>query len=278
MKVPILAVLQLYLVLITGDEPKPAFCLSGALYGQSNNQLLTIAWARRQARGNNMHLLLSYDGGDTHLHDHWHRVFGEVVGVTWRQWSLQEECAITVNWEDVYWDMMANRDIAPLYTWPIPQPVAAVRELAKKRHEEFVREHGFCTTVHGRSFEFNPAFCASTGHAAFQCREAMCDHSFRTTLARFRPYLVNHTDQDQFLLLSDSQNTDYARSFAHYELGGDLFLQMWRMVVSDIHVGHPGSSVDYVVWRWREANGYITNTSYMLPWACYNPHDFRGVG
>lgn len=276
MKALLLAAVQLYLVPINGHQPPPALCLTGALYGQSNNQLLTIAWARRQAKSRQLELILSYDSGDTHLHQNWHRVFGKVARVVWKLPETPDECAETSNWEAMYWDMMNNRETTDIHEWPVPQPVAAVRDIAEKMHQSFVSEHGFCTTVHGRSFEFNPAFCMSTGHAPFQCREGLCDHSFSTTLARFRPYLANHTDPNQFLLLSDNQNTDYARSYAHYESGGDLFLQMWRMVVSDIHIGHPASSVDYVVWRWREANGYITDTSYMLPWACYNARDFPG--
>lgn len=50
---------------------------------------------------------------------------------------------------------------------------------------------------------------------------------------------------------------------------GDLFVHMWVMVLSSIHIGHPGSTVDYVIWRWRQTADNL-KMSFMLPWNCYN--------
>lgn len=226
------------------------------------------------------HVVLSYDSGDAYLHQAWDRVFGKVSFISWKQPIIGVSddqnhvtlCNITTTWEAMFWDMAAHRDSTPLREWPIPAPVHAVRHMAQTSKDTFIQEHNCSTliTVHGRSFEFNPAFCVSSGHAPYKCSEGFCDHGYQTTLARFRSFLPVTTTAENFLMLSDGQNVEYAQGYRHYELGGDLFLQMWKMVISDIHVAHPGSSVDYVVWRWREDNGYISNSTFMLPWTCYN--------
>lgn len=51
----------------------------------------------------------------------------------------------------------------------------------------------------------------------------------------------------------------------------NMATEISRLVIlsaNKIHVAHPGSTVDYVIWRWRQEANQASGI--MLPWACYN--------
>ena len=69
------------------------------------------------------------------------------------------------------------------------------------------------------------------------------------------------------VLFTDGQRPELAQTYKLIERENNFAVQMWMTVLSDIHIGHPGSSQDYVVWRWRQQ---IKSGGFMLPWDCYN--------
>ena len=167
-------------------------------------------------------------------------------------------------------DMLQRRPHVTIQEWPLLLPQASVREEAQRIWQNF-HDQGLKTSIslHGRSFEGSHKHCKSSEHAGYVCQHHYaCDYSRPNIVSRFSSFLGNHSDS--IVLFSDRQNQEYANTFQHQETSAPLEVQMWMMVISDIHVGHPGSSQDYVVWRWRQG---INPDAVMLPFECYQQNN-----
>ena len=254
--------------------PDKAFCLVGSLYGRSNNQILAIGWALMLARRQNLKLVLTTSDGPGYLFTNWASTFGNAYGIRWGRGDSTEVCEQTMSWHDSFHEMLAHKRSVNYTDWPLIIPLASIRATAQLLWTEKTRDNGSFMTVHGRSFEYTGQ-CLSTEHSGYSCDgEQMCDYSLHTMLDRFKPYLNDTVDPSQIVLFTDGQNQDYDREYPVVEREGNLFVHMWMMALSPIHIGNPGSSMDYVIWRWRQ---YLQNENngggIMLPWMCYaNTH------
>ena len=241
------------------------FCVIGDLYGQFNNQLLTVNWAAMLAKQLNLLLFLTYDNapeGD-YLKNNWERIFGAAVGISWVGNSFNG-CRHQIRWKEAFADMSSRRWSVQDGEWPIIMPVQSIRSQAAETWLRAFPDIKRRITVHGRSFEGSSGHCMSSEHAAVKCSENLCDYRQPEVWKRFSSYFNNSFDM---VLFSDGQNQAFVQTYQHIENESPLEVQMWMMVISNIHVGHPGSSQDYVVWRWRKQ---IKSDGFMLPWDCYN--------
>lgn len=258
-----------------GHVPPPrALCLVGALYGQTNNQILAISWARMLARRDNLSLVLTFQDGSQYLFENWAKTFGVVPGVSWGSSDRISDCEKTMTWEDAFIAMLGQRASVSDSEWPLITPASSVRNQALEMWTRLEKEYGSYMTVHGRSFENSMAHCLSTGHSGYPCPgEHLCDYRLNVVLDRFRSFLNETVDPRQIVLFTDGQNPEYASDYPVIEHTGNLFVHMWVMVMSKIHIAHPGSTVDYVIWRWRQQEG--PDSGIMLPWVCYNNVQYR---
>ena len=250
--------------------PKP-FCLVGQLYGRSNNQILSISWARMLARRQNLFLLLTTSDGPNYLFIHWVNSFGNVSDIRWGGNDEVGTCVKAMSWHDAFQDMLRNKATISENEWPLITPLQSIQTQAALKWAESGLMYGSNITVHGRSFE-NSRQCQSTEHSGYPCDgEHLCDYRLGTVLNRFRQHLPTGVDPTQIVLFTDGQNQEYAREYPVVERDGNLFVHMWMMVLSPMHIGHPGSTVDYVIWRWRMTiQDKSTIHRFMLPWNCYN--------
>lgn len=240
-------------------------CIIGSLFGRFNNQLLAVSWAMMLARQSGMQLFLKYDSAHDgySLQTEWDAIFGVVVGVSWIDSSF-DKCSKSMTWHEIFSDMLDKRSKIHLQDFTIPLPVESIRAKAVQVWKQEFPRLKRRITVHGRSFEGNDFHCKGSGHAAFRCNENLCDYRQSDVLERFSFFIGNYTD---IVLFSDGQNQDFAQSYQLIEHENPLVVQMWMMVISDVHIGHPGSSQDYVAWMWRQQ---IKSSGFMLPWECYN--------
>ncbi len=145
-------------------------------------------------------------------------------------------------------------------------PVPRVREEAERIWNQYY-DQGLKKRIslHGRSFEGSDWHCTSSDHAGYRCQhQYACDYSSTNIISRFHSFIGDHSDA--VVLFTDGQNPEYAQGYQYQENTSLLEVQMWMMVMSDIHIGHPGSSQDYMVWRWRHA---MNPKGIMLPHDCY---------
>ena len=255
-------------------KPPKSFCLVGSLYGQSNNQILALSWAWMLSRQNNMSLLLTFNDGPDYLFKNWVKTFGNVPGVSWGSSDRVAECVKTMSWHDAFFDMLLRRSQVPDSDWPLITPTNLIQNQAQMLWDQKKNQYGSFMTVHGRSFENTMGQCLSTEHSGYPCLgEHLCDYRLQIILDRFKPFLNDTVNASNIVLFTDGQNLAYANDYPVVERDGDLFVHMWVMVLSKIHIGHPGSTVDYVIWRWRQNIDRSYDGSYMLPWQCYNKVD-----
>ncbi len=244
------------------------FCVTGGLYGQTNNQILTIGWACMLAKRLGLPVLLTYDGGDDYLHRNWYAFFGDVQDVEWGSYDNNERCGKIMTWHDLFMDMRMQRHSTPVSEWPLISPKAEVRASAGSLWEKMTQKYGSYISVHGRSFESSELCLSSSEHSPYQCSgENLCNYGLNTLIQRFQPHL-GRANTSHFVLFTDGQNKEYAETYPVVERENELLVQMWMMTMSRVHIGHPASSQDYVVWRWRAMLNNPDN--YMLPWQCYN--------
>ena len=88
----------------------------------------------------------------------------------------------------------------------------------------------------------------------------MCDYSWPRVSSLFGL-------REPALLISDGQNADHIATYERVD-AHPLAVQLWLMVLSDVHVGNPQSSMDYMIWAWKHA-GYGPAGWRMLPRDCY---------
>lgn len=252
---------------LTGNVVKiKYFCVIGNLYGQFNNQFLIVNWALMLARHSGSKLKIMYDSdpGKDYLRRNWERIFGFLpLDVDWidRPW---DNCNAKMTWEELFIDMQTRRSVFPSSEWKLFMPVQSIRTQAVQEWEKLALKIKPFISVHGRSFEGSNSHCTSSENAAYKCTEHLCDYSKTSTLERFSTFLGNVS---QLVLFTDGFNKEMAGTYQHVETKNPLEVQMWMMVISDIHIGHPGSTQDYVVWMWRSQ---VKASGFMLPWACYN--------
>lgn len=252
------------------QQPK-ALCLVGPLFGQSNNQILSISWARMLAQRASLSLLMIHENGDEYLIRNWHKAFGSIPGMRWGGPNQMDQCEKTMTWQESFYDMLHHRAATPDSYWPLIMPTSLVKDKAGLYWEQNIIGKGSFITVHGRSFEHSAAHCLSTEHSAYACTgEHLCDYRLQTIVERFQEYLGSEVQPHRFMLFTDGQDSEKSQTYPMVEQGGDLFMQMWIMTLSRIHIAHPGSSMDYVIWRWRQQVGNTTGIRFMLPWSCYN--------
>jgi hypothetical protein len=253
------------------SQPSKALCLVGPLYGQSNNQILSLSWARMLAEQAKLSLLMVYESGDEYLIRNWHKTFGNIPGMRWGGPNQIAQCEKTMTWEDSFNDMIHQRRATPDSDWPLIVPTSLVKDKARLYWEQNILGKGAFITVHGRSFEHSSEHCMGTGQSAYVCTgEHLCDYTLQSILERFGKYLGSEIQPYHFMLFTDGQDSGKSQTYPMVEQGGDLFVHMWVMALSRIHIAHPGSSMDYVIWRWRQQVDNATGTRLMLPWNCYS--------
>jgi hypothetical protein len=221
--------------------------------------------------------LLTFENGDDYLFRSWNRVFGRIEGVKWGNYNQFTSCERVSTWEQIFSEMHQQRASTLESEWPLLTPKKEVNLHAQMLWNNITKEHGTYVTVHGRSFESSSDLClSSSAHSPYTCtKNDLCDYRLSSIIERFGIYLNNTTNPYHFILFTDGQNKEYSKSYPLIENENELFTQMWMMVVSKVHIGHPASSQDYVVWRWRKQLRNPQAYSYMLPWQCYNNITFH---
>jgi hypothetical protein len=233
-------------------------CLTSHLYGGTSNQILSIMWAWKAASKERKLLRLAsinrqYDREFQFL-SHWYDLFDEssipfflLDGVT------DERCASFESYESAYLDMLNNK--AEGLTLPMPR-----REL-----QETVMKHPrIHISVHGRSLEdtcsIAPLICPYKTDQSEVID--LCDYHLQRVSELFQI-----KNKDQVILFTDGQNQPMIDSYVHVD-SRPFLEQLWAMVQSDLHIGNPKSSVDFLVYLWRKQLGRVNGIE---PQACYNP-------
>ena len=265
-------------------QPNSTVCLVGPLFGGFNNQLLVLSWVLHMVGKSDSTLVWLYDQkrGSSQLFDNFQYMFGAVPRLHLENIlsiPVTTRCDTYCRWGTLFGNMMNDRNSSDKSAWSVILPSNYIRNIARdrwkkhgafavlKHNKSFLSNERKKISVHGRSFEDCSHCCIGTGHAPYTCKaQNLCNYGFDVLVSQFSEYIGN-TSNDQIVLLSDGQNSDNIRSYPVVETNSALVVQMWMMVLSDIHIGHPESSVDYVVWRWRKQ---VNASGYMLPWDCYN--------
>ena len=249
---------QVVHVLQKGGQAKGWFCLEGMPYGRTGNQLLTIGYSLWNAK------FLGLAGL---------QVLPSCMGDgSFMEWSKQIEvgpdfvigeggtCVETKTWEAMYYEQLNTRGDRRFVP---PKPTALIRSEAEKAAIKF--------SVHGRSFE---GICGRSEHICpnklARSMYDMCDYSWNkvSTLLPFEIMKEFNTPT----LFTDRQNGAMDATYGAAIDEHPFLVQLWMMVLSDAHVGNPQSSIDYLVWLWKQADappGWR-----MYPVDCYT---FNGV-
>jgi hypothetical protein len=154
-------------------------------------------------------------------------------------------------------------------------PKKSVRTEAVAAIQAFDLSQGRFVSVHRRSMD--PIDCTETAARAdfFFCFQGSPQQLGVPYLASFCN--LTYTDMrtvssmhggvvstnDDVVLFTDGQRPDLDKTFPSID-NHSFPVQAWMMVKSNVHIGNPLSSVDYVVahWRWKRN---------MLPQHCYAP-------
>lgn len=245
-------------------HPEQWLCISGGPFGRTGNQLNAVGYGLWYARDKGWAGLQILTDCSSNLG----------ACMSFNEWKLEIEipgelvftstgtCAETKSWETVYFEQYWIRgDVR----WAPPLPALHIRVQAEQAWSVAkVR-----ASAHGRSFEGQ---CAKT--APYVCPSRvqkpeydMCDYS-KPNLERQPGFLDARLQLEasmELRLFTDHQNSAMDNTFPVID-EHPFMVQLWMMVLSHVHFGIPGSSLDYLVWMWKQKIG---QTGTMFPLDCY---------
>jgi len=244
--------------------PSGWLCISGDTYGRTGNQLLTVGYALWSARKRRLEgvQVVQACGDTAHA--------GDCSSV--QPWKNEIEmpadllfgdampCTQTQTWEALYFEQNAVRGDGSI-TLPIPS-------LAVRMEAEFAWPlNGTRVSVHGRSLEGGcPIMDPICPSRRLQVEHTLCDYSWPNVVAlnfNIPPGTVPR-------LFTDRQNSEMDSTYTVID-DHAFMVQLWMMVLSDIHIGNTQSSIDYMVWLWRQHMGLHYGA--MHPADCYTGPD-----
>jgi len=239
-------------------------CLGGLPYGRFGNNVISILNARITAKKMAARLAIISTG------DYVVRLqeafLGEMTDVVWvsSAYSIEQQsivCTSQETWESSFFRLYDYRSHV-LDEYDPPRLTEIVRSVAINALLNY--RPGF--TVHGRSFEGACFFAQKYEHTSTGCpnfhHDLCTDYSYQTLVRLFDV-------QGHPVLLSDMQSIENVDSYRKVNASIDsneLPVQLWMMVVSHVHVGNPGSSLDFLVWLWKKKYNPL---SIMHPSSCY---------
>ena len=228
-------------------------CLTGDLYGQLGNQLLTLAWAQKLALQSSKFLRLSSFSTPNlsrlYLKENWDQIFDtQAFPYILMDGQSDIKCHQSFTYESIFFEQL-NQEFT------IPLPKSSVQEHARKAWDS----KGI--SVHGRSFEGTCALIKSN-HCPSRNEnvENLCDYSSH----RLR-HLFSIDSLTPMVLFSDKQDTTMDST---YEIINEdpIAVQLWMQVISETHIGNPMSTLDLIVYHWKKQTGLGGR---MLPESCY---------
>ena len=251
--------MQLVNLSLPADVPR-WLCISGEPYGRTGNQLLTIGYSLSSARGRGWAGVQVNQACDERSHA------GDCGPVLpWRDevemptdlvFGSAVPCTETETWETLYWKQNAVRG---------DPRVALIRPSHRVRleAERAWPANGTRLSVHGRSLEgvcpITEPICPSR---RTQVADRLCDYSWGHVAG-----LGLHLPPDAVpRLFTDGQNRQMDTTYAVID-DHPFMVQLWMMVLSDVHVGNTQSSIDYMIWLWKQQEGQRHGVMY--PRDCY---------
>ena len=236
--------MQVVHVLQKGGQAKGWFCLEGMPYGRTGNQLLTIGYSLWNAKFLGLAGLQVLPS-----------CMGDGRCPSFVLWSEQIEmgldfvigasgtCVETKTWETMYLEQLnarGNKAFVP------PKPIASIRSEAEKAAIKF--------SVHGRSFK-GSCGCLKCQHICpnklARSMYEMCDYSLGR-VSTLLPFEIQEYKTP--MLFTDKQNSAVDSTYGAAIDDHHFIVQLWMMVLSDVHVGNPQSSIDYLVWLWKQTD------------------------
>jgi hypothetical protein len=228
-------------------------CLTGYLYGQFSNQLLTIAAANQYAKDKGKFLRLQ--SIETLLENrqfltrNWDSLFEPNAIPYFVIGDNLESCSETRTYEDVYTNEFLAKRTSPGW-FTVPELALSIRNQAVSVQ----------ASVHGRSMDGQ---CAQY--------DTLCvrhDMDVPNLCKYSQAYIRNtfHINTSiEITLFTDGQNPE---DDATYEIKDEHWfpVQVWSMVLSPKHIGNSKSSMDYMIALWKRQFG-MQGT--MEPIACY---------
>lgn len=242
--------------------PRPSkwLCVSGDLYGRTGNQLNAVGyglWYARHQGWAGLQILTNCSSNEMHCPS-FHQWKQNIEIPSNLVFTTERECAETKGWRELYF---AQLDARGDPRWAPPIPTAAVRLQAEAAWS------GVRASVHGRSFE---GYCASMSSICpsrvVNSEHRICDYS-KSVIERQPGFNRAKLSLGSFdwRLFTDHQSPPMDQTFSIID-DHPFMVQLWMMVLSDVHIGTPGSSLDYLVWIWKQKMGL---PGVMFPLDCY---------
>lgn len=258
----------------TPIEEPPFVCLNG-FWGDNANRLIQLSHLFYRTNGTYRGVGLSRRWSVWYLEWFDKTQMPEVKWYT-RKNSFWRDCTNkTISAETAHYAREKGPNFNPILAAQI-QPKASIKEEAQRAIEEHVANHAkkhslnkhfTIITVHRRSFGKDNCTTVATSGRAFYCVSGethhdnwtipellrYCEFSYPDLLKDLRQrYGIIELDASSIvpILLTDGYSPDVDQTFPQID-NHSFPVQMWMMVLSNIHYGYPMSSVDYVVSHWR---------------------------
>jgi len=229
-------------------------CLTGYLYGQFSNQLLTVSTANQYAKDRNKFLRLqsvaTSEENVRFMTQNWDTLFDANAVPYMAIGDSMESCSEVQTYVDVYLNEFLPKRHTPGWF--------SVPELALNIQQQAIM---VTASVHGRSMDGQcsafPLLCPLNTEVPVP---DMCSYNQAYVRKTF-----NVEDTVQLTLFTDGQNQ---QQDASYEIKDEhaFPVQLWSMVLSPSHYGNPRSSMDYLISLWKRQ---LRMEGTMQPFQCY---------
>lgn len=260
---------------LPGDQTNKnvkVLCLSGETYGRTMNQFIQLAVLLHQLVVNGASVVAFKNSEFSQFFKEWFDPRDDIwVDYDENAYCDEEYDAATLHYlyfDDV-WKQVA-------YQFKTLIPKASIRAEAELAIKEYSGPFNIpITTVHRRDLEGacvlfaeeqNLLACPNT-----QSSLELDVLDYKNACLIDYPTIANETNGTQVVLLTDSQVPDLDKTFPIIS-NHSFPVQSWMMAKSNVHYGNPFSTVDVVVYYWRNAllDG-SDNVVDMRPSACYRP-------
>jgi hypothetical protein len=239
-------------------DPLPR-CLLGPFYGRTNNKVVTIA---------KMLSLNQHDGRALGLDrpwSNWYREHFDDRQDILLYYHPHGECYEAIEAEEAFgragWNLPVLSDLLPrkdfrdkagaiIKIWPHGENYISVH----RRHlEGQCRLHAKCSRV-----DLKKLTCVQERDDT----ESDCSVDIRLRACDMELAFVHNPGNLPVVLFTDGQVPALDKTFVHTYNTTDFFVEMWLMAKAHTHYGNPQSTVDHVIYYWR-------NETRMEPSVCY---------
>ena len=238
----------------------PYVCLAGELYGGLGNQMLALAWTQMYAKAKgkfvwvkSFETTLDYR---RYLFQRWDQMFDTDAIPHLKLGGDDAQCAEHVTFENMYWDMLTQRERHPEMVLPVMKQEIVAQAM---QNLPSVSIHG--RGMDGSCLKYSP-ICKTEDSSviAKDNTDNLCDYRQERVRALF-----NISAGSIITLFTDHQDPAYASTYQVTD-SHDLAVQLWMMVLSPMHIGNTRSSMDYLISLWKHQLG-LGHT--MQPAWCY---------